>query len=137
MGQVIIPESFWLVRYNGRQIPGNDADLTRGANCQLFAYQVLAQNGFVAPAFRSSELWTDAVHTERVTRLEPLDLLLFNRKQESYGAHVAVYLGEDQAVHLAREAGVPEIWQLAKFAADPRYHIFIGAKRMRGVPLQK
>jgi len=132
LDQVVIPESFWSVRYNGRRIPGHDADLSRGANCQLFAYQVLARNGLKLPAFRSSDLWTDAAHTEPVTGLEPLDLLLFNRTHEAYGAHVAVYLCEDRALHLARLAGLPEIWPLARFAAEPRYRCFIGAKRVRG-----
>jgi hypothetical protein len=131
LGQFVIPEDFWSVRYNGSRIPGQDADLSRGANCQLFAYQLLARNGLAVPAFRSSELWTDTVHTERVARLEPLDLLLFNRESEAYGAHVAVWLGDDQALHLAKEAGVPEIWRLARFAAEPRYRVFIGAKRVR------
>lgn len=131
MDRIVIPESFWSVRYDGRRIPGPDADLSRGANCQLFAYRLLAENGLALPAFRSSELWSDTVHTQRVTHLRPLDLLLFNREDEAYGAHVAVWLGEDRALHLAKEAGVPEIWPLARFAAEPRYRVIIGAKRVR------
>jgi hypothetical protein len=41
-----------------------------------------------------------------------LDLLLFNRTDEPCGAHVAVYLGQDGAVHLSQEVGRPVVLPL-------------------------
>ncbi len=64
-----------------------------------------------------------------VTDLEPLDLLLFNRAPDAWGAHVALYLGDERAVHLSRQVGRPVIWTLEQFKAEPHYQCFIGAKR--------
>jgi cell wall-associated NlpC family hydrolase len=85
--------------------------------------------GRTVPDFRSSELWEDEEHTTRVTELEPLDILLFNKTGDAYGAHVAVYLGDDQAIHLSRRCGHPEIWPLTQFLERPEYRVYIGAKR--------
>jgi hypothetical protein len=111
-------------------VPGADHDLTRGANCQRFAYAFLAEHGVAVPPLRSAELWADGVVSRRATVFEPLDLLLFNRTADAYGAHVAVYLGEGEALHLGKAAGLPEVWSMARFQADPRYRCFIGAKRV-------
>jgi hypothetical protein len=109
-------------------VPGTLED---GANCQRFAYELLRANGRVISDFRSSDLWDDARDTMRVTALEPLDLMLFNRTPDAWGAHVAVYLGDERAIHLSKQIGVPAIWTLPQFAATRLYRCFIGAKRVR------
>jgi cell wall-associated NlpC family hydrolase len=101
-----------------------------GANCQQFAYELLRHNGFEIGALRSSELWADTRDTSPVVGpLRPGDLLLFNHVRDAWGAHVALYLGDDRAIHLAKHVGRPAVWGLATFAADPRYACFLGAKR--------
>jgi cell wall-associated NlpC family hydrolase len=129
--EIKIPDIFWSVPYNGAHYPGGAGveGLKGGANCQQFAYELLRQNGFVISNLRSSELWADTMDTVLVAGdLAPGDLLLFNRTPQSWGAHVAVYLGRDQAIHLARHIGKPTIWALSEFNA-PLYANFIGAKR--------
>ncbi len=79
--------------------------------------------------FRSSDLWDDTRETRRVNDLEPLDLLLFNRTTAVWGAHIAVYLSDERAIHLSKQVGRPAIWTLEQFAAEPLYQCFIGAKR--------
>ena len=128
---VLLPPRFFDVRYNGAAIPQDGRrDLSAGANCQLFAYALLAANGRNVPDFRSSELWADEAVTARISELEPLDLLLFHDKPDAYGAHIAVYLGRGEAIHLSKHEGRPVIWPLERFAQEPRYAVFVGAKRV-------
>lgn len=127
-----IPEVFFDVPYNGARYPGAPGvtGLTGGANCQHFAYELLRHNGFSIGDMRSSDLWEDATDTAPVIdALQPADLLLFHTEHMAWGAHVALYLGADRAIHLAKHVGKPVIWTLATFSADPRYTHFIGAKR--------
>ena len=67
--------------------------------------------------------------------LRPLDLLLFNRTENPWGAHVALYLGEDRAIHLSKKQSEPVIWALARFPELAEYQILIGAKRLRCIAL--
>jgi len=124
-----LPARFRAVRYDGEKIPDGNHDLSGGANCQRYAFAVLAHFGIDLPPWRSSELWGDEALTEAVTVFEPLDLLLFNRTEEPFGAHVAVYAGEGQALHLAKSVGQPVLWSLAEFAERPEYRVLIGGKR--------
>ena len=128
-----VPPHFFSVCYNAEQSPGapGPSDLSEGANCQSFAYALLRHFGKKIPDFRSSELWEDELWTLRVASLEPLDLLLYNAEDRSWGAHVAVMLGEAQIIHLAKEKGRAEIWTHEQFINTPRYRYFIGAKRAR------
>jgi len=133
---VIVPARFFDVEYNAERYPGAPsvvgADLLHGgANCQLFAYELLRANGLCPPALRSSELWSDEAATEVVHEFEPLDLLLFNRTPDAYGAHVAVYVGDGRAIHLSRSVGRAAIWTIDEFLATPEYRCLIGAKRVR------
>jgi len=130
---VRIPRRFFRVRYDGRRGPGSAGVrcLGAGANCQRFAYEMLRHYGREIRDFRSSELWADTRITRRVTRLRPLDLLLFNRTRRAWGAHVAVYLGSGMAIHLCKAVGRPAVWSLDEFAACARYRVFLGAKRAR------
>ena len=125
-----LPVQFRSVRYDGACVPDGGHDLSGGANCQRYVYAVLAHFGIDLPPWRSSELWADNERTQIVSAFEPLDLLLFNRDAEPFGAHVAVYAGARQALHLARSVGEPAVWSLAEFAARDEYRVLIGGKRV-------
>ncbi|WP_433171887.1 NlpC/P60 family protein [Actinoallomurus sp. CA-150999] len=101
-----------------------------GANCQLFAYEVLRHFGLEVPAFRSSELWADTEATKRVSAARPLDLILFNATSDAWGAHVGIWAGHDQILHLSSEIGHPAVWRMNDFAARDRYRTVIGIKRV-------
>ncbi|MET8246611.1 hydrolase [Streptomyces sp. NPDC005202] len=131
-----LPAAFWTVPYAGSRFPGAPAvaarpGLAAGANCQLFAHEVLRHFGLAPPPLRSSELWTDTQATVRVPRPRPLDLLLFNATDDAYGAHVGVWTGEDEVLHLCAQVGRPVVWTMAEFAARERYRVLIGVKRVR------
>lgn len=82
--------------YNGAHYPGaaQVKGLEGGANCQQFAYELLRYFGYFVPNLRSSDLWQDTLYTNVVTDLQPLDLVLWNKTADAYGAHVGVYLKE-------------------------------------------
>ena len=124
-----IPPEFFTVPYDAERF--SIGDITGGANCQAFAYALLRHFGRHVSALRSSDLWDDTAQTERVDALEPLDLLLFNRTPDPYGAHVGVYLGEGKVIHLSQRVGRPAIWTLEDFRRAPGYEVFIGAKRAK------
>lgn len=130
-----LPESFWAVRYVGARFPGSPAVTERpgvaaGANCQLFAYEVLKHFGFDPPALRSSELWVDTEATTRVSTARPLDLLLLNATSDAWGAHIGVWVGDDQILHLSAEVGRPVVWRMEDFAVRDRYRTLVGVKRI-------
>lgn len=131
-GDLHIPEAFWTVVYDGRCFPGAPGvqGVAGGANCQRFAYELLRHNGFAIGDLRSSELWADRRDTALVEG-DPAcgDLLLFNRTNRPWGAHVAVALGKGRAIHLSKQVGRPVMWTLAAFAAAPLYACYIGGKR--------
>ncbi|WP_277436267.1 hydrolase [Streptomyces sp. SPB162] len=128
-----LPAHFWAVPHVGSRFPGSAAvsrlpGLAAGANCQLFAYEVLRHFGLAPPPLRSSDLWDDTAATVRVPVAQPLDLLLFNGTHDPYGAHVGVCVEDDAVLHLCAEVGHPAVWALADFAARERYRVLIGAK---------
>ncbi|MFJ2829635.1 hydrolase [Streptomyces sp. NPDC087263] len=130
-----LPESIWETRYVGRRFPGSRAvaekpGLAEGANCQLFAYEVLRHCSLTVPDWRSSDLWDDTGRTERVAHARPLDLVLLNAADNAWGAHVGVVVGEDRVLHLSAEVGRPAVWGMADFAARDRYRTLIGFKRV-------
>ncbi|KQN70091.1 NlpC/P60 family protein [Devosia sp. Leaf64] len=130
--RIHVPARFLTIPYNGAIHPGVDhpTDLSTGANCQVFAYAVLKHFGLDLPPLRSSDLWDDTIHTRMVAELEPLDLLLFGPTADAYGAHVALYLGKGEAIHLSKAVGTPAIWPIERFVTTERYRVFIGAKRV-------
>jgi cell wall-associated NlpC family hydrolase len=130
-----LPPGFWAVRYVGARFPGSQAVVERpgiadGANCQLFAYEVLRHFGLEVPALRSSELWADTTATTPVSEARPLDLVLFNATGDAWGAHVGVWIEDDQVLHLCAEVGRPVVWRMDEFAARDRYRTVIGIKRV-------
>jgi murein DD-endopeptidase / murein LD-carboxypeptidase len=129
---ITIPERFFCVKYNGSHYPGSQKTngLTGGANCQVFAYELLRHFGLKVPDLRSSELWEDTIYTKKVTAFEPLDLLLWNKTGNAYGAHVGVYMGQNAVIHLSKENKTAKIWQVEEFSKHELYKVFIGAKRV-------
>ncbi|HWV22289.1 MAG TPA: NlpC/P60 family protein [Devosia sp.] len=129
--RLAIPAYFLSVPYNAAMHPGAavPADLSSGANCQVFAYALLAHFGIDFPPLRSSELWADTRHSHAVTEFQPLDLLVFGKSADAFGAHVAVYVGEGRAIHLSRTIGLPEEWTIEDFARHENYRVLIGGKR--------
>ena len=119
------------MRYDGACYPGSAATREGSVNCQSFAYAVLRHFGRVIPSFRSSELWDDTIHTCLAEDYATLDLILFNRARDAFGAHVGVFVGDNRVIHLARHVGVPTVWNLGAFAENPAYRVLIGAKRTR------
>ncbi|MFT3851947.1 MAG: hypothetical protein QM733_04310 [Ilumatobacteraceae bacterium] len=126
-----LPLDLFAVVYDGRMVPGQRTDigLAEGANCQRFAYAVLQHFGFCVPPWRSSELWDDTELSEVADRAEPLDLALFARTGDPWGAHVGVVVDDDRVLHLCAEVGRPTVWGFAKFADRARYRTRIGFKR--------
>lgn len=127
-----VPPSFLSVAYDAECFPGSATavGLSRGANCQYFAFEFVRYFGKRIPDFRSSELWEDTNTTVRVLVFEPFDLLLYNSEERSWGAHVGVFLGEGSILHLSKELGRPAIWNHDRFLKELRYRYFIGGKRI-------
>jgi lipoprotein Spr len=134
-----IPDRFWKIPYD----VAHDRDsptlmgIETGANCQNFAYELLRYFGRPVPFLRSSNLWDDTEHTIVVDTYQPLDLLLFNRTHDAWGAHVAVYVGNDRAIHLGRRIGLAAVWPLAQFATHPEYGVLLGGKRTLSTDLDR
>lgn len=129
---IIIPNRFFEVKYISARIPGceNQSVLSLGANCQVFAYELLREYGLDVPNDRSSELWADESYSQKVSAVEPLDIMLYNNQPEAYGAHVGVYIGNGEVIHLSLENGVPKIEGHKEILRNPKYRFFIGAKRI-------
>lgn len=125
-----LPDRFWHVPYVGGRYPGAvpRGGVGLGANCQLWAYEVLAHFGHAVADLRSDDLWFDHACTIRVDDPAPLDLALFNHHDDPYGAHVGIWAG-DAVAHLCKEVGTPVVWDLEQFRRRPRYRVLIGFKR--------
>lgn len=134
-----IPDRFWKIPYD----TAHDRDspiltgIEAGANCQNFAYELLRHFGRHVPNLRSSNLWEDTEYTIVAETYEPLDLLLFNRTCDAWGAHVAVHVGDDRAIHLCRRIGFAAVWPLTQFTAHAAYHVLVGAKRVRSTEMDR
>ena len=118
------------MRYNGAAHPQtNVRGLGRGANCQRFVFELLKHFGYEIAPMRSSELCEDRTFTQRVFRMRAFDILMFNRDERAWGAHVALYLGNGRAIHLAKAIGRPVIWDVSDFFASERYRVLVAIKR--------
>ena len=135
MKTLYIPKHFYQVKYVGARIPGvkNQSDLSLGANCQVFAYELLKANHLIPENLRSSELWRDIRYSRRVQQFKALDLMLYNNKASAFGAHMGVYLGEGRVFHLSQDIGYPEIALHSHLQQRPKYTIYIGAKRIQRI----
>ena len=132
-GALAIPRAFLRIRYDGSQHPRTPrvAGLKTGANCQRFVYELLRHFGREIPEFRSAELWRDRKYTFAAQRPAPMDIVLFNRSADPWGAHLGLYLGDGNVIHLSKAIGYPAVWPIGEFAGHERYRTFIGAKRVR------
>ena len=127
-----IPDHLLNIPYNGQHYPSAVAlTLSDGANCQVFAYELLKFHGLELPPLRSSDLWEDHLFTIEVQDFVPLDLLLFHSNPDAYGAHVAVFVGNDSVIHLARHNGWPRIERVVDLMVQDRYRFLVGGKRAR------
>jgi murein DD-endopeptidase / murein LD-carboxypeptidase len=130
MSQLEIPAHFMAVRYNGAAHPlARVVGFEQGANCQRFVYALLEHFGYHIAPMRSSELWADRKFTREARRMRPLDILMFNRDANPWGAHLALYLGNHQAIHLSKSVRLPARWSLSEFARHQRYEVLVGVKR--------
>lgn len=130
-----VPQWFMQIRYNPRVIPDGSSHqlLETGANCQVFAYTLLRHNGKQVPDLRSMELWEDEEFSTVAENFEPLDILFFKKDKQPWGAHLGVYLGNEQVLHLSRKVGKPIIWKLNEFNQVPAYQVLIGGKRFKNI----
>lgn len=129
---ITIPPDWMNIAYNGKIIPnGKPHDmLISGANCQVFAFALLRRYGLKVPDFRSSELWADGEYSTVIQNdYLPLDILFFHKREEAYGAHIAVYIGNGQAIHLSKRVGKPMIWDVNHFFEYTEYQFLLGGKR--------
>ena len=128
-----LPPEFLQVSFSEHMIPGREPELglTEGSNYQRYGYAVLRHFGLSVPNLRSSELWADEELLANVSEPEPLDLVLFAASPDPWGAHVGVYLGGAEVLHLCKEVGVPVVWDFKDFAERERYRSLIGFKRVR------
>lgn len=127
-----IPGWLTTIQYNGKVTPHTAPfDIaTTGSNCQVFSYHLLRHYNLVVPNFWSSELWSDTEFSEVITEdYQPLDILFFHRKEDAYGAHVGVYIGNNQVIHLSKQEGLPVIWEIEHFFTYPKYQFLLGGKR--------
>ncbi len=128
-----IPQRFFDVEYKTDRIPGvkDPSDFSLGANCQVFAYELLRVNGMVPPNDRSSELWSDTCYSRKIlVDFEPLDIMLYSADGEAYGAHVGVYIGDGEIIHLSLQNGRSEIIEHEIMQENKKYRRFVGAKRI-------
>lgn len=126
-----LPPAFWDVPWDGTRYPGAvpRGELERGANCNLFAYELLEHFGHHVGDLRSAELWRDSDWTRVVLEPQPLDLVLFHERETAFGAHVGVVCSPTEVVHLSKEVGRPAVWTFEEFAATTRFAHLIGFKR--------
>jgi murein DD-endopeptidase / murein LD-carboxypeptidase len=132
----MIAEHFWRIRYDQNHDPNTSTlpSISEGQNFRNFAYGLLKHFGFETFPFRSSNLWEDSSETCVVSdELRLLDLLLFNRTKNPWGAHVALYRGGHHAIHPSKNQSEPAIWPLAQFLELAEYRTFIGARRLRKI----
>lgn len=129
--RISIPASFFDVHYVIGRIPGCDDydDLKKGANCQLYAYTVLRYFGKNVPDLRSREMWSDVSYSKIVEKPEALDLMFYHKENNAYGAHVGVFIGGGEIIHLSKQNGKPEIISHNEMLKNSLYRCFIGAKR--------
>lgn len=125
---LLLPTSFFTYKYNCAAYPGSDSSVQNEANCQQFAYDVLKYFGYEIGDLRSDELWNDTIYTKKSETLQPLDLILVNKEDDPYGAHVGICIAEDKILHLTKKIGYPIVQSLSDLQTEPRYKYLVGIK---------
>jgi lipoprotein Spr len=124
------------IRYNSSIIPDwNKKDIIHtGANCQVYAYEILRFNNKNIPDYRSSELWEDTLYSSIVSsEYHPWDILFFNKNNDPYGAHLGIYLWDNKILHNSKDIWKPAISELNDFKKIEKYKCLIWAKRFRDI----
>lgn len=136
LSEIAVPAFLRDLRYCGANYPGSSFgdDLSRGANCQVFAYAFLRAHGRVLPPFRSSELWEDETWSRAVEVPLPLDLVLLHDQPRAFGAHVGVCVSGRRVAHLSRAQGQPRVEALSALRERPEYRYLVGFKRVDPTP---
>lgn len=125
------PDGIWSVPYVLTAGPTDQvSSWLEAANCQRFAYGVLSLFGRDCPPLRSSNLWDDTTSSVQVHEPAALDLVFFNATDDSFGAHVGVWMASDEVLHLCKEIGAPSVWSMAEFKKRQRYQVIVGFKRI-------
>lgn len=62
---------------------------------------------------------------------QPLDILFFHKNENAFEAHIAIYIGNNQVIHLAKYLVKPIIWTIEEFLEFEKYQVLIGGKRFR------
>ncbi len=131
---ITIPLWFFDIKYNNKITPDEKKYnlIETGSNCQVFAYELLRYNKLFVPNYRSSELWSDIEYSRIIfTNFKPLDILFFNKTDKPFGAHLGVYIGNDNIVHNSKKIGKPIVWKIGEFLMKSEYKVFIGGKRFQ------
>src|SRR6185369_7419076 len=117
MNKTLIPIKFFNTFYNGSNHPVSKKRFTMkdGMNCQSYVYKILKYFSINIPNLRSSELWDDIIYTKKIIKPRFLDIVLFNKNKDSYGAHIGLYLVKNKILHLSKKVGYPTIWDLREF----------------------
>jgi hypothetical protein len=126
-----IPKWILEIIYNPKIFPNWEVHdyVKDGANCQVFAYEILKFNWKKVPDLRSSEMWADNKISFEVHDFEKLDLIFFNNSTESYWAHVWLYIWNNKVIHNTNKTWWVEIWDLEEFRKYEDYQFILWWKR--------
>lgn len=131
IGNIKLPDWFMDIIYNPKIFPNWELHDCKknGANCQVYAYEILRLNWKNVPDLRSSEMWVDNKFSFEVHNYEELDLIFFNNSSESYWAHVWLYIWDNKVLHNTNKTGWVEIWNLEQFKNYEDYQFILWWKR--------
>jgi len=128
-----VPKIFLNINYNSAVKPQSSysKDLVDGANCQIFVYSILRFYKYEIPDLKSSELWDDELFTCKVNEYQDFDILLYNNKNNAWGAHLALFIGDNKVIHLSKAVGKPETIDYQKLRERETYKYLLGGKRLK------
>jgi len=134
MTTIKFPERYMDIVYNPSIVPDKKEKniINTGANCQVYAYELLRYNNKNIPDYRSKELWEDTIYSNIVSwEYELLDVLFFNKENNPYGAHLGVYIWDNKVLHNSKDIWKPAIFELDDFLRKEKYQFCIWAKRFK------
>ena len=129
-----LPPWYMDIKYNPKIIPYwicHDIQLS-WANCQVYAYEILRFNDLFVPDLRSSELWSDSKDSTTISdNYELLDILFSNENNDSWGAHLGLYIWENKVLHNSKDIWWPAIFDIWDFTKINKYSCFLWGKRLK------
>lgn len=134
MTTIKFPERYMDIVYNPSIVPDKKEKniINTGANCQVYAYELLRFNNKNIPDYRSRELWEDTIYSNIVSwEYQPLDILFFNKELNPYGAHLGIYIWDNKVLHNSKDIWKSSIFELNNFKEIGKYKICIWAKRFK------